>query len=97
MRRPKPWGDRTWTDTARPMQPVPGAAIAEAAPEGLRSYKVGVFPHQGKRIVRYLAYTTWYNPQWDGCCEHAVSATSGDEAKKLAIQEHRERCAKETT
>lgn len=54
---------------------------------------VGIFAHQGKRSVQYQAYTTWYNPEWEGCCEHVVEATSGNEAKKLAIAEHIARCA----
>jgi hypothetical protein len=53
--------------------------------------KVGVFPND-EGSSGYRAYTTWYNPQWPGCCEHEVEAVNGTEAKKLAIQEHKERC-----
>ena len=52
---------------------------------------VGVFPHDD-RNTRFNAYTRWYNPQWSGCCEHKVGAINGTEAKKLAIQEHKEQC-----
>jgi hypothetical protein len=52
---------------------------------------VGVFSNdEGGRGFR--AYTRWYNPQWPGCCEHKVEAINGGEAKKLATQEHRDRC-----
>lgn len=59
--------------------------------------KVGVFPFgkahdAGKPATRFSAYTTWYNPEWKGCCEHQVLAINGTEAKKLAIQEHKEHC-----
>lgn len=54
-----------------------------------RKFKVGVFPHQGKTKVRYMAYTRDYNPQWQGCCEHEVEAMDGEQAKKLAILAHR--------
>jgi hypothetical protein len=53
--------------------------------------KVGIFPFD-ERNTRFMAYTTWYNPQWKGCCEHEVEAVNGTEAKRLAIQEHKERC-----
>jgi hypothetical protein len=59
--------------------------------------KVGVFPiHRGgfgkQRVSTYTAYTTWYNPEWEGCCEHTVEAVNGTAAKKLAITEHKENC-----
>jgi hypothetical protein len=57
----------------------------------LKLIKVGVFPFD-ERNTRFSAYTTWYNPQWKGCCEHKVEALNGTEAKKLAIAEHKERC-----
>jgi len=40
----------------------------------------------------YMAYTTWYNPQWKGCCEHEVEAVNGTEAKKIAVEEHKKHC-----
>ena len=55
--------------------------------------KVGVFGDvraSGKPY--YMAYTTWYNPQWKGCCEHTVEAINGTAAKKAAIREHKEQC-----
>lgn len=57
-----------------------------------KEIKVGVFPFRETSTTRFNAYTTWYNPEWKGCCEHTVSAVNGTEAKKLAIQEHKERC-----
>jgi hypothetical protein len=57
--------------------------------------RVGVFPHKLYKndVPRtFNAYTVWYNPSWKGCCEHTVEAVNGTEAKKLAIQEHKERC-----
>jgi hypothetical protein len=63
----------------------------------MRSIKVGVFPfHRGsfgkQSVSRFRAYTTWYNPQLPGCCEHTVMAVTGTTAKKLAIEEHKENC-----
>lgn len=60
----------------------------------MSAFKVGVFPHQGKTKMRYMAYTTWYNPAWEGCCEHVVNADTGNAAKKIAIQEHKANCIK---
>jgi hypothetical protein len=54
--------------------------------------KVGVFPPD-ESDRHYRAYTRWYNPEWPGCCEHEVEAINGTEAKKLAIQEHKDQCA----
>lgn len=60
-------------------------------------FKVGVFPHQGSRKMKYAAYTRDYNPQWTGCCEHLVTASSGPEAKKIAIESHKAgRCPRAT-
>lgn len=53
---------------------------------------VGVFPFGEDRPHRFNAYTLWYNPEWQGCCEHNVEAINGSEAKKLAIAEHKETC-----
>lgn len=55
--------------------------------------KVGVFPRRGKTRTLYSAYTMWYDPNWRGCCEHEVLNVNGAAAKKLAIQEHIQKCA----
>lgn len=60
--------------------------------KGMHQFKVGVFPRDSKRVRRYTAYTVWYNPQWDGCCEHIVFAGNGTEAKAAAIEEHKSKC-----
>lgn len=31
------------------------------------------------------AYSTWFNPEWDGCLVYNVEAGSGKEAKRIAI------------
>lgn len=55
--------------------------------------KIGVFPYAGKTKVRYMAYTTWYDPNWRGCCEHYVQrGINGTAAKKLAIADHISNC-----
>ena len=59
-----------------------------------QKFKVGVFPHQGKKRVRYMAYTRDYNPQWKGCCEHEVEAVNGTRAKFLAIMAHQDEQAR---
>lgn len=56
--------------------------------------RVYVFPHKGKRVMKYLAYTLWVNPAWPGCCIHDVEVERSADAKKVAIQEHKDRCAK---
>lgn len=71
------------------VKPDPPPAPPKKVP---RTFRVGVFEHQRPRGIRLEAYTLWYNPAWPGCCEHVVFATSGADAKKLAKQEHRERC-----
>jgi hypothetical protein len=58
----------------------------------IRPFKVGVFEHPGKRRVKLAAYSSWYNPSWEGCCEHTVEANNGTEAKVVAMREHREKC-----
>ena len=50
-----------------------------------QTFTVGVFRHPGAKKMKYMAYTTWYNSQWEGCTEVEVEATSGSEAKKKAI------------
>lgn len=57
-----------------------------------KKFKVGVFPFSESNNRRFNAYTTWYNPQWKGCCEHIVATVNGTEAKKAAIAEHKEQC-----
>jgi hypothetical protein len=52
---------------------------------------VGVQEFPGKRKTRLLAYTQWYPPEAQICMHH-VHATSGAEAKKLAMAEHRAKC-----
>lgn len=58
----------------------------------VRVFKVGVFPMKRRS---FTAYTRDYNSSWDGCCEHKVEAPNGTLAKKLAIQEHKDRCQKQ--
>jgi len=58
----------------------------------LKTIKVGVFEHQRKRSVQLAAYTLYYSPTWEGCCEHVVSAANGTAAKTQALREHRETC-----
>jgi hypothetical protein len=55
---------------------------------------VGVFTDESERGPRCRAYTTWFNPIWENCCEHLVEAKNGTEAKKIAIKEHKEKCLK---
>ena len=56
--------------------------------ENERFFKVGgVFIHdRGERKPQVVAYTRYYSPDWDGCNELRVLATSGAEAKKKAIK-----------
>ena len=58
----------------------------------MRKYQVGVFPIPGRKS--FTAYTVWYNPKWDNCCQHYIESPTGAIAKKKAIQEHKERCVK---
>lgn len=53
--------------------------------------KVGVFP-VGKSGKRFAAYTLWYNPEWEGCCEHVVEVPQRRMAKTEAIEEHKRYC-----
>jgi hypothetical protein len=66
--------------------------MTEQTHAALVERKVGVFTDADGRHPR--AYTLWYNPEWDGCCEHIVRASSGAEAKKLAIRDHRASCVR---
>lgn len=58
-----------------------------------KEIKVGVFPPDDN-CHSYQAYTRYYLPSWPRCCEHEVRAINGTEAKKIAIQEHKENCEK---
>lgn len=65
-----------------------------------RMFKVGVFEHRREGFkangepyrVRLEAYTVWYSPSWDGCCQHEVTARNGTEAKANAMTAHRDQC-----
>ncbi len=52
----------------------------------MKPFKVGTF-YDGKR---FMAYTTWYSPEWSGCIEYTVEAVSGTEAKKSALRLRKE-------
>lgn len=56
----------------------------------IKGFTVGVFPKA--RGKGFTAYTLWYNKEWNGCCEHVVTASNGTEAKKTAIEAHRANC-----
>lgn len=51
----------------------------------MKKFKVGVFSEQGKRKMKYRAYTMWYSTDWQGCRTIEVNAENGTEAKKKAI------------
>lgn len=57
-----------------------------------RLFKVGVFEHPRKKSIQLAAYTRYYNPSWEGCCEHEIVASSGSDAKRIAMQDHRRVC-----
>lgn len=57
-----------------------------------KQFTVGVFPQRLKRGIRFNAYLRDYSPQWQGCCQHSVSAEFGWEAKEKAISEHKTKC-----
>ena len=57
----------------------------------MKEYTVGVFKAPPGCKVKYMAYTTGYNPTWQGCSEYKVEAASGAEAKKIAIKMHKEK------
>ena len=58
----------------------------------MKIYRVGTFPPEPDcRSKQPMAYLRDYNPQWEGCIEFDVEATSGKEAKRIAVklrQEH---------
>lgn len=51
----------------------------------MKKFKVGVFTEQGKRKLKYRAYTMWYHSSWQGCRTIDVEAENGTDAKKKAI------------
>lgn len=61
----------------------------------MKSIHVGVFDDavEGRKP---RAYTRWYGPEWEGCCEHVVEAENGTAAKKVAIQQHIDVCRKKS-
>lgn len=48
-------------------------------------FAIGVFTSMGKNKLRYRAYSTYYNPNWEGCRVIEIDAPNGTEAKKKAI------------
>jgi hypothetical protein len=63
--------------------------IFSSAPDSL--IHVAVVETPGKRRPRLRAYTQWFAPHLLACW-HNVHASSGAEAKKLAMAEHRAKC-----
>ena len=57
----------------------------------MKKYRVGTFwhPHLGKR-GRASAYTMWFSEAWPSCIIMEIEATSGAEAKKIAIKRRTE-------
>ena len=51
----------------------------------MNEYTVAVFVERGKRAWKFRAYTMWFNPAWSGCNLVKVTAESGTEAKRKAI------------
>lgn len=60
-----------------------------------RIYRVGVFEHPGKRGIRLMAYTVWFNSAWEGCCVHEVESKTGMGAKSKAKVEHARKCMRQ--
>lgn len=59
----------------------------------MKEFSIGVFTEwRNGRKPKISAYSTWYNPDWKGCCVHKVSADTGTEAKKMAIEDHKRKC-----
>lgn len=52
----------------------------------MKIFQVGVFTIKGPRKRKYIAYTKYYNPFWEGCRVINVEAKNGTEAKKKAIE-----------
>ena len=56
-----------------------------------REFVIGTFCEPGEtRKSKVSAYSSWYSSAWEGCIEITVTAESGAEAKKLAIQKRLE-------
>ena len=94
--RPDPgwrWHARYDPATAPVMPPPPPSPPSAPLPDNLRSYKVGVVS-RGARLIAYVSAHALGNltPAY---CEHGVAATSGAEAKRVAIAEHKAKCMKE--
>ncbi len=64
--------------------------IFSSRPDELRHVAVAEFP--GKKKTRLLAYTQWYSPDSKSVCMHHVHASTGAEAKRMAMAEHRAKC-----
>ena len=59
------------------------------------TFNVGVFCEQGKRTVKYYAYTNSYRIDWEGSCKHKhIAAKDVKEAKRIAIRDHKRLCLK---
>ena len=56
--------------------------------------KVGIFTRLTKDKMGYLfnAYTRYYLPTWEGCCEHAVEVPFRSLAKARALEVHKRDC-----
>lgn len=58
----------------------------------MKRFTVGTFFHaselRGRRLTasRINAYTSMFNPNWDGCIVYEIEAASGAEAKRIAVQ-----------
>jgi hypothetical protein len=95
--RPAPWKGGGWKDApgALPVQVVDPARLAEAlAASGYRAFRVGVYAFPGPRSTAYVCYTGRTLDILGGACEHDVTAKTRDAAKRLAVQEHKEKCAR---
>jgi len=59
-----------------------------------RTFDVGVWPlPYGKR--KFRAYLRIFFPDDTDCCVHKVRAASARKARRVAIQEHEDRCVTE--
>ena len=56
----------------------------------MRSFTFGIFPIPGRKT--FTVYSIWYNPAWQGCCEHTVEAENAKEARLKAIAAHKDLC-----
>jgi hypothetical protein len=96
--RPAPWQRKGWKPAPNALTPDEIAAAMHAAPtttamlpDNLRNFQVGVV---ARRRGGYEAYTR-FCAGWEGFCVHGVSATSGAEAKALAILAHVRSCVQQ--